>query len=195
MYTFPTMYVFRASWLLSGRPRHTCGVSAGDWESFQTLQYTQDQGGAGFHRYAQSVLLSLVIDGKRLSDSYPAPKFGGAITVANTMVIIMDRLGDLYGYDLTTGFFEPLRIPPLPNNLEAYLQRRGGFFVAKSNLLLSQCTRRIPCAWHHVLIGRKCPTLDSIRRRLRILLILWSERRPPLPLLQHRDDVLTMPHK
>lgn len=93
-----------------------------DWNSFKTLQYTQDHDSVYLRRYVQTGLLSIVIDGKRLSDSYPVPKLGGAIAVVDRTVIILDRLGGLYRYDLTTGSFEPLRTPPLPNNLEAYVE-------------------------------------------------------------------------
>jgi cytochrome c2 len=63
----------------------------------------------------------------RLSDSYAVPKMGGAITVIGTTVIILDRLGNFYRYDLTTGSFGPLPgIPRVPNNLEAYLVHRPG---------------------------------------------------------------------
>ncbi len=97
------------------------------WNSFEKLQYTQDHGGVYFRRYAETSLLPIVIDGTRLSNSYPVPKVGGAIAVVDTTVIILDRLGSLYRYDLTTGSFEQLRIPPLPNNLEAFLRQRPGW--------------------------------------------------------------------
>ena len=96
-----------------------------DWNSFKILQFPQDHGGVYFRRHVETGLLPIDIDGKRLSDSYPVPKLGGAITVVDMTVIILDRLGGLYRYDLTTGSFEPLRTPPLPNNLEAYLQGDG----------------------------------------------------------------------
>jgi cytochrome c2 len=96
-----------------------------DWKSFELQQYKQDQGGVSFRRYVTTGLLPIVIDGKRLSDSYPMPKFGGAITVVDSTVVILDRLGGLYRYDLTTASLEQLRIPPLPNNLKAYLEHRS----------------------------------------------------------------------
>lgn len=97
------------------------------WSSFNTLQYTQDHGDVHFHRNVETVLLPLSVDGKRLSDAYPLPKAGGAITVVGTTVIILDRLGGLYRYDLTTGTFGMLPgIPQLPNNLETYLVQRPG---------------------------------------------------------------------
>jgi cytochrome c2 len=97
------------------------------WDSFKALQYTQDQGGVYIRRYVETTLLPLVVDGKRLSDAYPVPKIGGAITVVGTTVIILDRLGGLYRYDLTTGSFGTLTgVPRLPNNLEAYLVQRPG---------------------------------------------------------------------
>src|SRR5262249_40742529 len=69
-------------------------------------------------------LLPIVIDGKRLSDSYPVPKNGGAITPVGSSIIVLDRLGGLYRYDLATESFAPLQTPRVPNNLEAYLARR-----------------------------------------------------------------------
>ncbi len=97
------------------------------WESFKTLQYTQDHGGVHFHRYVETQLLPLNVDGTRLSDAYPVPKMGGAITVVGTTVIILERLGGLYRYDLTTRSFGMLPgIPPLPNDLEGFLVHRPG---------------------------------------------------------------------
>jgi aldose sugar dehydrogenase len=95
-----------------------------DWNSFQQLQYTLDQGDVYLPRYVETGLLPLVITKKRLSDSYPVAKFGGAITIVGATVVIVDRLGSLYRYDLTTGSFGKLQLPPLPNNLEAYLRAR-----------------------------------------------------------------------
>jgi cytochrome c2 len=97
------------------------------WDSFQGLQYTQDHGGVHFHKYVETILLPLIIDGSRLSDFYPVPKMGGAITVVGATVIILDRLGGLYRYDLRTGSFGNLPgIPQLPINLDAYLVQRPG---------------------------------------------------------------------
>ena len=95
-----------------------------DWNSFQQLQYTLDQGDVYLPRYVETGLLPLVITKKRLSDSYPVAKFGGAIAMVGATVVIVDRLGSLYRYDLTTGSFGKLQLPPLPNNLEAYLRER-----------------------------------------------------------------------
>jgi cytochrome c2 len=97
------------------------------WNSFNELQYTQDHDGLQVKRYVETILVPLTIDGKWLSDSYPVPKMGGAITVVGTTVIILDRLGGLYRYDLVAGSFGRLPgIPPLPNHLEAYLVHRPG---------------------------------------------------------------------
>jgi cytochrome c2 len=122
--------------------RYYFGVSAGtffrspiaysrvherSWDSFKALEYTQDHGGVHFHENVETSLLPLEVDGTRLSDSYAVPKMGGAITVIGTTVIILDRLGNFYRYDLTTGSFGLLPgIPRLPNNLEAYLVHRPG---------------------------------------------------------------------
>src|SRR5215472_13761101 len=75
------------------------------WNSFQELQYAQDLSGNHYHKYVETALLPLIIDGKRLSNSYPVPKMGGAITVVGSTVIILDRLGGLYRYDLGSGSF------------------------------------------------------------------------------------------
>jgi hypothetical protein len=100
------------------------------WASFEAPQFTQDHGGVYFRRNVETALLPLIIDGRRLSDSYPVPKMGGAIAVVGTTVIILDRLGRLYRYDLKTRAFGLLPgIPQLPNNLEAYLAHRPGLPV------------------------------------------------------------------
>ncbi len=110
-------------------------VNARKWDEFKPLQYTRDHGGLNFRRYVETGLLPIVIDGKRLSDSYPVPKIGGAITSVGSSVILLDRLGGLYRYDLTTDAFAPLQIPRLPNNLEAYLHHRtdSRFDLADAN--------------------------------------------------------------
>ena len=96
-----------------------------DWTTSEQLRYTLDQGRLHLPRYVQTALLPLIINGKRLSDSYPVAKFGGAITVVGTTVVIMDRLGSFYRYDLKSGTFGKVPLPPLPNNLEAYLHQRA----------------------------------------------------------------------
>lgn len=96
-----------------------------DWAASEQLRYALDKGKLYFPRYKQTNLLPLVIHGKRLSDSYPVAKFGGAITVVGTAVVIMDRLGGFYRYDLKTGTFGRPRLPLLPNNLDAYLRHRA----------------------------------------------------------------------
>jgi glucose/arabinose dehydrogenase/cytochrome c2 len=105
-------------------PMSSLQAHARGWDSLKILHYTQDDGSVHFRRYAETGLLPVIINGKRLSDSYPVAKVGGAITVVDTTVIILDRLGSLYRYDLTTGAFEPLQFPRLPNNLEAFLLNR-----------------------------------------------------------------------
>jgi hypothetical protein len=44
--------------------------------------------------------------------------------VVGVTVVIMDRLGSLFRYDLKTGSLGKLEASSLPNNLEAYLQKR-----------------------------------------------------------------------
>jgi hypothetical protein len=96
-----------------------------DWTASEQLQYAMDKGDLAFSRYVDTGLLPLVINGKRLSDSYPVAKFGGAITRVGSEIVIMDRLGSLFRYDLNTGTFGKLGLPPLPNNLETYLRQRS----------------------------------------------------------------------
>jgi glucose/arabinose dehydrogenase len=97
------------------------------WSSFDMLQYTRDGGGLHFRRNLETSLLPLVLDGGRLTDSYPAPKMGGAIAAVGKTIIILDRLGNFYCYDLSTKSFGLLPgIAKIPNNLDAYLAHRPG---------------------------------------------------------------------
>lgn len=97
------------------------------WNSFNELKYTQDRDALHLRRFVETGLLPLILNGRRLSDAYPVPKMGGAITVVGTTVLILDRLGGLYRYDLTAGAFGRLEgIPQLPNNLKAFLVHRPG---------------------------------------------------------------------
>ena len=71
----------------------------------------------------------IVLDGARLTDTYPAAKVGRR--VAGEMVIILDRLC----YDLATNSFGLLPgIPKLPNNLDAtlILGKRAASSIARS---------------------------------------------------------------
>src|SRR5258708_2954490 len=74
-------------------PVATTRILNRDWTASEQLQYTLDNDHVSFPRYAQTSLLPLVINGKRLSESYPVAKFGGAITVVGETVVIVDRLG------------------------------------------------------------------------------------------------------
>ena len=105
-------------------PVATARVLHRDWTASEQLQYALDKGHPDFPRFVQSGLLPLVVNGKRLSDYYPVAKLGGAITIVGPTVVVMDRLGSFYRYDLKTSSFETLSLPPLPNNLQAYLHRR-----------------------------------------------------------------------
>jgi cytochrome c2 len=97
------------------------------WKSFSTVNYTRDQQTSTYRQNVETNLLPLTIAGKRLSDSYAVPKMGGAIRLVSNTVIILDRLGGIYKYDLPNGPFAPMRaIPALPNNLQAFLDHRPG---------------------------------------------------------------------
>jgi cytochrome c2 len=94
------------------------------WNFFKTVKLSQDHENASFRRYIETNLLPVILDGKRLSDFYPVPKMGGGITLIGSVVVILDRLGGLYSYDMTTGSFARFQTPKLPNNLEAYALQR-----------------------------------------------------------------------
>ena len=112
--------------------RNCLGVSAGvlikspgavlrvhnrGWNYFDPPEHPQGQQSAPARRYIETGLLPLLIDGKRLSDFYPAAKIGGAITSVGPTVVILDRLGSLYRYDPKAGSFGTLQFPKLPNNI------------------------------------------------------------------------------
>lgn len=105
-------------------PLATLRINARGPDVFETRQYSRDGGNPHFRRYVDSGLLPLVADGKRLSDSYPIPKIGGAITSVGSSVIILDRLGGLYRYDVRTELFARMQIPKLPNDLDEYIRHR-----------------------------------------------------------------------
>jgi cytochrome c2 len=98
-----------------------------DWNSSEQLQYTAVSHAPGddLLRYVETGLLPLIIDEKPLSASYPVTKFGGAIAVVDHTVIIVDRLGSFFKYDLASNSFGQLQLPVLPNNLAEYLHRRA----------------------------------------------------------------------
>src|SRR5664279_4025726 len=95
---YPTLAFLKA-------PAASVRVLRRDWTASEQLQYTLDQDRLSFPRYVQSGLLPLVINGNRLSDSYPVAKLGGAITVVGATIVIVDRLGSFFRYDLKTGSY------------------------------------------------------------------------------------------
>jgi cytochrome c2 len=95
------------------------------WDTFETQEHTTDHQAVFTRRFAETGLLPLVIEGKRLSDFYPAARFGGAITSVGTAIVILDRIGSLYRYNPIAGSFSTLQIPKLPNNLDSYLLQRA----------------------------------------------------------------------
>lgn len=106
-------------------PLSSARVMRRDWTASQELQYARDQSSVHAPRYVETSLLPIIITEKRLSESYPVAKFGGAITVVGSTVVIMDRLGAFYRYEMKDGPFAKLPLPTLPNNLEAYLHQRS----------------------------------------------------------------------
>jgi glucose/arabinose dehydrogenase/cytochrome c2 len=105
-------------------PRAALQIHQRGWESFEKRP-TKELVPGSYRQNLESILLPLVIEGHRLSDHYPVPKMGGALAVVRSNVLILDRLGGLYQYDLNSNTFRLVGgIPRLPNNLEAYLAQR-----------------------------------------------------------------------
>jgi cytochrome c2 len=58
----------------------------------------------------------------RLSDHFPIPKTGGAVTTIGDVAIVLDRLGNIYSCSEEGERLERLPFPKLPNNITDYLK-------------------------------------------------------------------------
>jgi cytochrome c2 len=85
-------------------------------------QYSRDAEKAPLDRRIDTGLLPLKINGVRLSDHFPIPKTGGAITTIGNVVVAMDRLGNIYSCSEDGERLEQLPFPRLPNNVAEYLK-------------------------------------------------------------------------
>ena len=83
--------------------------------------YSRDIAKVVQDRDIDTALLPLKIKGVRISEHYPAPKVGGAITAIGNTVIVLDRLGNLYSSDSGGDNLKKLPFPELPNNITDYL--------------------------------------------------------------------------
>ena len=84
-------------------------------------QYSYDADKSTLEKDIDTVLLPLKVKGIRLSDNYPVPKIAGGITTIGDVVIVLDRLGNIYSYRPDAGHVEKLPFPALPNNINDYL--------------------------------------------------------------------------
>ena len=90
-------------------------------------QYSRDTQRAPLDRSIDTGLLPLKIKGIRLSDHFPIPKTGGALSTIGNIVVVMDRLGNIYSCSETGEHLEQLPFPKLPNNIADYLKAPGSY--------------------------------------------------------------------
>ena len=84
-------------------------------------QYSYDADKSTLEKDIDTALLPLKVKGIRLSDNYHVPKIAGGITTIGDVVIVLDRLGNIYSYRPDAGHVEKLPFPALPNNINDYL--------------------------------------------------------------------------
>ena len=101
-----------------------------DLKEFLSRQYSYDINRISLERDIDTALLPIQITGTRLSDHSPIPKVGGGITTIGNTVLILDRLGSIYSCT-PAGDVKKLDLPPLPNNISAYVGA-GGAVESKS---------------------------------------------------------------
>jgi cytochrome c2 len=85
-------------------------------------QYSNDGEKIAVDRSIDSGLLPLKMQGTRLSDQFPIPKIGGAVTAIGDVAVILDRLGHLYSCAPGGNRVDRLPFPDLPNNISDYLK-------------------------------------------------------------------------
>ena len=95
-----------------------------DLKEFLSRQYSYDINRISLERDIDTALLPIQITGTRLSDHSPIPKVGGGITTIGNSVLILDRLGSIYSCT-PAGDVKKLDLPPLPNNISAYVGAGG----------------------------------------------------------------------
>jgi aldose sugar dehydrogenase len=85
-------------------------------------QYSRDTEKVPLDRNIDTGLLPLKIRGIRLSDHFSVPKTGGALTTIGDVVVVLDRLGNIYSCTEGGEHLEQLSLPKLPNNIGEYLK-------------------------------------------------------------------------
>ena len=98
------------------------GSSRPDASKMLARQYSLDPEQAHLDRYIDTALLPLSVTGIRVSDYFPVPKIGGALTAIGDAAIVLDRLGNLYSCS-DGRRVDRLPFPPLPNNIADYSAR------------------------------------------------------------------------
>jgi glucose/arabinose dehydrogenase len=88
-------------------------------------QYSRDREPVPSDRRVDTGLLPAKIKTVRLSDHFPIAKTGGAIATIGDVVLVLDRLGNIYSSRVDGAQLEKRAFPPLPNNVEAYLKTPG----------------------------------------------------------------------
>lgn len=94
-------------------------------------QYSRDQEMIPSDRRVDTGLLPAKIKAIRISDRFPIAKTGGAITTIGDVVLVLDRLGNVYSCRVDGEQLEKQAFPQLPNNVEAYLKTPGAVLDGK----------------------------------------------------------------
>jgi cytochrome c2 len=98
------------------------GWSISDRKSLLSQQYAKDNVRISLERDIDTVLLPLKLRGVRLSEHYPVPKTAGGITAVGNVVVILDRLGNIYSSERAGGALTKLPFPPIPSNIDGYIK-------------------------------------------------------------------------
>lgn len=88
-------------------------------------QYSRDQEMIPSDRRVDTGLLPAKIKAVRISDHLPIAKTGGSITTVGDVVLVLDRLGNVYSCRVGGEQLEKQAFPQLPNNVEEYLKTPG----------------------------------------------------------------------
>ena len=94
-------------------------------------QYSRDQETIPSDRRVDTGLLPAKIKAVRISDHFPIAKTGGSITTIGDVVLVLDRLGNIYSSRANGELLEKQAFPQLPNNIEAYLRAPGALLDGK----------------------------------------------------------------
>lgn len=105
--------------------RHIDRKDAPDYSQRLSRQYTRDFDKVIQDKDIDTALLPLRVKGVRISEQYPVPKVGGAITAIGNTTIVLDRLGNLYSSGPGGDNLKKLLVPELPNNIAEYLAQPG----------------------------------------------------------------------